>query len=245
MCDSPYLDTLISRNRSTARLGATPHRLSLKAHSCVRYRHHVRLPGPRCSSKNRFGHEVSASVLFNAYDKPEADTSTTQTLGQRKFLPSYYDRDGNFRGVENGAGLDEDGSLLQMRWSVIPRCFSPYCSQSQVEAHAGADGASSGAEGSDHQRTPGGKNDRQRLFGFHAISVRFDENLVHLLRLNRRESLELGSGNIELVLTHPNGWGSPQHSRAAMHLVTNFPVTTIPEQSLITYDVFLQIQLDL
>ena len=172
MARAPYLDTLIGRNRSTAHLGATPHRLSSKAHSCVRYRHHVRLPGPRCSSKNRFGHEVSASVLFNAYDKPEADTSTTQTLGQRKFLPSYYDRDGNFRGVENGAGLDEDGSLLQMRWSVIPRCFSPYCSQSQVEAHAGADGASSVAEGSDHQRTPSGKNDRQRLFGCDICSIR-------------------------------------------------------------------------
>ena len=31
----------------------------------------------------------------------------------------YYDKNGNFRGVENGTGLQDDESLIQMRWSVV------------------------------------------------------------------------------------------------------------------------------
>jgi len=36
----------------------------------------------------------------------------------------YYDRNGDFRGVEDGTGLQDDESLLQMRWFVDPTYLS-------------------------------------------------------------------------------------------------------------------------
>ncbi|KAF9783743.1 hypothetical protein BJ322DRAFT_876964 [Thelephora terrestris] len=130
--------------------------------------------------------------------------SVTKYLGNPKAgsakVPSilYYDRNGNFRGVEDGTGLQDDESLLQMRWWKL--LLGPTEPPAVLKDEMSTDlpvGRTIVDIFSDFMRY---------LFdSTKALFVFSDQNGEH-----RWNSM---SQNIELVLTHPNGWGGPQQSQ--------------------------------
>ncbi|KAF9783741.1 hypothetical protein BJ322DRAFT_1021545 [Thelephora terrestris] len=110
----------------------------------------------------------------------------------------YYDRDGNFQGVENGTGPRDDESLIRMRWwkLMLGPMGTPAALRDQMSTSL-----------------PKGKTIVDVFADFmhylfdstKALLVSSDQNGEH-----RWNSV---SANIELVLTHPNGWGGPQQSQ--------------------------------
>ena len=88
--------------------------------------------------------------------------ANARNFGSAK-IPSvlYYDRGGNFCGIENGMDFQDDDAYLKLRWcetSIRPPA-QPVTTH-QVEVVDFAHGAICGDEEADERATPKGKNHR-------------------------------------------------------------------------------------
>ncbi|KAF9783740.1 hypothetical protein BJ322DRAFT_1109589 [Thelephora terrestris] len=126
----------------------------------------------------------------------------------------YYDQNGNFRGVENGTGLQDDESLIELRWWKL--LLGPTEPSAALRKQMSTD-------------LPRGKtvvdifSDFMRyLFdSTKALFISSDQNGEH-----RWNSV---SRNIELVLTHPNEWCGPQQSKLRTAAIRANIVPDTPE----------------
>ncbi|KAF9783747.1 hypothetical protein BJ322DRAFT_877041 [Thelephora terrestris] len=126
----------------------------------------------------------------------------------------YYDRQGNFRGVENGKGLQDDESLIQMRWWKL--LLGPTEPPAALKDQMSAD-------------LPMGKTIVDIFSDF--IRYLFDSTKALFISSdhNGEHRWNSVSRNIELVLTHPNGWGGPQQSQLRTAAVRANIVPDTPE----------------
>ena len=136
-------------------------------------------------------------------------------MGSTK-VPSvlYYDSNGKFRGVENGTGLQDDESLLQMRWFVDPI----YSSSAGAHVHRwklmlGPTEPPAALKEQMSKELPKGKTTIDLFSDF--MRYLFDSTRALFVSSdpNGERRWNSVSHEIELVLTHPNGWGGPQQSK--------------------------------
>ena len=126
----------------------------------------------------------------------------------------YYDRNGHFRGVENGAGLQDDESLLQMRWFVGAAYF-PSAGTHDHRWKLMIGPTQPSAELKNHMSTdlPRGKTIIDVFSDFMGYLFRSTRTLFVSSDPNAENRWNSVSHKIELVLTHPNGWGGSQQSQ--------------------------------
>ncbi|KAF9652067.1 hypothetical protein BDM02DRAFT_3089986, partial [Thelephora ganbajun] len=110
----------------------------------------------------------------------------------------YYDHDGNFRGVENGVDFQDDDAFLRMRW------WKMILSPTELPA-AMADQMS--------LKLPRGKTILDVYADFMGYLFDSTKALFKTSEPNGELRWNSVSNNIELVLTHPNGWGGPQQTQ--------------------------------
>ena len=136
-------------------------------------------------------------------------------MGSAK-VPSilYYDLNGNFRGVENGTGLQDDESLLQMRWFVNVI----YPSSAGAHGHRwklllGPTEPPAALKAQMSKELPKGKTIVDLFADFMRYLFDSTKSLFISSDPNGERRWKSVSHEIELVLTHPNGWGGPQQSQ--------------------------------
>ena len=90
-------------------------------------------------------------------------------------IPSilYYDKSGNFRGVENGVDFQEHDDYLQMKWcgGSCRVHLSWALTFIQVEAASLTQRATYCDSGSDEHQTPAEENHYRCICGFYALSL--------------------------------------------------------------------------
>ncbi|KAF9783214.1 hypothetical protein BJ322DRAFT_1110093 [Thelephora terrestris] len=125
----------------------------------------------------------------------------------------YYDRKGNFRGVENGTGLQDDESLIQMRWKLMLELGGP--------APAPRDCMS--------RDLPMGKTIVDLFSDFMRYLFDSTKSFFVAIESNGEFLWNSATDNIELVLTHPSGWGGPQRDQLRTAAVRANIIPDTPE----------------
>lgn len=128
----------------------------------------------------------------------------------------YYDEDGNFRGVDNGTGLQEDPdeNLLQLRWfASSSRIGLLYSYVYRWKLLLGPTEPPQALKDQMSKNLPKGKTIVDIFSDF--MKYLFDSTKTLFISSNEigEHQWNSVSGKIELVLTHPNGWGGPQQSQ--------------------------------
>ena len=126
----------------------------------------------------------------------------------------YYDQDGNFRGVENGTGLQEDENLLQLRWFVVLKRSSPPLAYiHRWKLLLGPTEPPQALKDQMSKDLPKGKTIVDVFSDF--MRYLFDSTKTLFISSNEigEHQWNSVSDQVELVLTHPNGWGGPQQSQ--------------------------------
>ncbi|KAF9782375.1 hypothetical protein BJ322DRAFT_1111242 [Thelephora terrestris] len=133
--------------------------------------------------------EVPQIIPVTRYlDNPNAGSAKVPSI-------LYYDRNGNFRGVENGTGLEDDEGLIQMRWWKLA---------------LGPTELSTAMRNQMSVNLPMGKTIVDIFSDFMRYLFDSAKALFISSDQNGRHRWDTVANNIELVLTHPNGWGGPQ-----------------------------------
>ncbi|KAF9782380.1 hypothetical protein BJ322DRAFT_1010304 [Thelephora terrestris] len=167
------------------------------------------------------GEVPQINMVTKYLDNPNAGTAKVPSI-------LYYDQDGNFRGVENGTGLQEDESLLQMRWFVTLKYSSPPATYDhRWKLMFEPTGPPAALKGQMSREIPIGKTIVDVLSDFMRYLFDSTKALFIFSDPNGEHRWNLVSDHIELVLTHPNGWGGPEQSqfRAAAVLANIVPDT--------------------
>ncbi|KAF9783757.1 hypothetical protein BJ322DRAFT_877685 [Thelephora terrestris] len=109
----------------------------------------------------------------------------------------YYDQNGKFLGVENGVDFQDD-NLLKMRWwkLLLSPAELPVSIKDQMIS-----------------KLPRGKTIIDVYADFMTYLFESTKALYKSSEPNGELRWETVSKNIELVLTHPNGWGGPQQTQ--------------------------------
>jgi len=126
----------------------------------------------------------------------------------------YYDRNGKFRGVENGTGLQDDEDLIQMRWSV--NLIYPPSADAHVyrwKLMLGPTEPPAALKEQMSKEFPKGKTTIDLFSDFMRYLFDSTKSLFISSDPNGERRWNAVSHEIELVLTHPNGWGGPQQSK--------------------------------
>ena len=156
------------------------------------------------------------SILHHlAPAKPGSRYLDNPSIGSAK-VPSilYYDRDGNFRSVENGKGLQEDERLVQMRWFVTPNPpFFLITHDRRWKLLLGPTEPPAAMKNQMSADLPRGKTIVDIFSDFMRYLFDSTKALFISSDQNGRLRWDSVSDNIELVLTHPNGWGGPQQQQ--------------------------------
>ena len=94
----------------------------------------------------------------------------------------YYDRNGHFRGVDNGVNFQDNDELLKMKWlgdcSVFTCAINQQCVK--VEDDALALRAACCDERSDEHETPKGENNHRCIRRFYALPLRLDRSPIQV-----------------------------------------------------------------
>ncbi|KAF9650931.1 hypothetical protein BDM02DRAFT_3163995 [Thelephora ganbajun] len=123
----------------------------------------------------------------------------TPNLGSAK-VPSilYYDHDGNFRGIENGVDFQDDDAFLRIKWWKL--MISPTEPSAAMKDQMST-------------QLPKGKTIVDVFADFMGYLFDSTKALFKTSEPNGELRWDTVSNNIELVLTHPNGWGGPQQTQ--------------------------------
>jgi len=126
----------------------------------------------------------------------------------------YYDRNGDFRGVGNGKGLQDDESLLQIYWFVN----AIHSSSAGAHVHRwklmlGPTELPAALKDQMSKELPMGKTIIDLLSDFMRYLFDSTKSVFISPDPNGERRWNSVSHEIELVLAHPNGWGGPQQSK--------------------------------
>ncbi|KAF9649037.1 hypothetical protein BDM02DRAFT_3095383 [Thelephora ganbajun] len=111
----------------------------------------------------------------------------------------YYDRNGNFRGVENGVNFQDDNTFLRMKWWETMTHPPVQDSDNTLDQMS--------------TTLPKGKTILDVYADFMGYLFDSTKALFETSEPNGELRWNSVSNNIELVLTHPNGWGGPQQAQ--------------------------------